>query len=58
MEAELARIVRFKDLKNGPVYALMPYIQVNAKLTVPPPPDLIPLAIQDLAQQSQMQVEK
>ncbi len=57
-EAEQTQVVRFKSLKDGQVFALIPYIQVNEKLTVPPPPELVPLAIQDLAQQSQMQVEK
>ncbi len=61
-EAEKSRIIRFKNLQTGEVFALVPYIRVNEKanekLSVPPPPELVPLAAQDLAQQSQMEVVK
>ena len=57
-EVEQARIVRFKSIQTGEVFALIPYIPVNEKLTIPLPPELVPLATQDLAQQSQTQVEK
>ncbi|RLS57948.1 MAG: hypothetical protein DWH91_03430 [Planctomycetota bacterium] len=57
-DVEKARIVRFKSIQTSEVYPLMPCIHVNKDLTVPPPPDLVALAAHDLAQQSQMQVEK
>ena len=57
-EAEQDQIIKFSSVHDGKVYALIPYLRIDENSVERVPPDLLPLAIQEMAQENQLQVVK
>ncbi len=57
-EAEQDQIIQFASAHDGNVYAMIPYLRIDEKSVERLPPDILPLAIQEVVRENQMQVVK